>query len=52
MIRKSTLKKIAIALLLLALWGFVEYVTTPKECRGNDISKLSQFCIDLRFPNT
>jgi len=51
MIRKSTLKKIAIALLLLAIWALVDYATTPKECRGNDISKLSQFCLDLRFPN-
>jgi hypothetical protein len=51
MIKKSTIKKIAIALLLLALFGIANYLTTPKECRSNDISTLSQFCIDLRFPH-
>lgn len=40
----------AIALALLALLALAEYLTTPEMCRGA-VENLSQFCLDLRFPN-
>lgn len=40
----------AIALLWLALLALVNYLTTPKICRG-EVETLSQYCLDLRFPN-
>ena len=48
---KKTLKLIAGIVLILVIYSLIDYYTMPKECRGNDINKLSQFCIDLRFPN-
>lgn len=48
---KKTLKLIAILIALLLTYSLVDYYTMPKECRGSDVSKLSQFCLDLRFPN-
>lgn len=49
--RGRIVKRIAIAILLLVIFGWLNYITTPAECRGSDVSQLSQFCIDLRFPN-
>ena len=49
--RGRIVRAIAITLLILAGLWLVEYFTTPPICRGNNIEKLSQKCIDLRFPN-
>lgn len=49
--RGRIVKRIAITIFVLAVVYLLNYITTPAECRGNDVSKLSQFCIDLRFPN-
>jgi len=49
--RGRIVKRIAITILVLATIYALNYITTPAECRSNDVSQLSQFCIDLRFPN-
>jgi hypothetical protein len=49
--RGRIVKRVAITILVLAIIYVLNYITTPAECRTNDVSKLSQFCIDLRFPN-
>ena len=49
--RGKRVKAVAIALLAFALFAGVEYITTPKECRGK-VETLSQACLDIRFPNT
>lgn len=48
--RGKRVKAVAIALLWLALLALVNYLTTPKICRG-EVETLSQYCLDLRFPN-
>jgi hypothetical protein len=47
--RGRIVKRIAITIIVLAIICFLNYITLPAECRGGDIEKLSQFCIDLRF---
>lgn len=47
--RGRVVKRIAITLLVLATIGILNYLTLPAECRGSDVDKLSDFCIELRF---
>jgi len=49
--RGRIVKRIAITIIVLAIIYFLNYITLPAECRSSDVSQLSQFCIDLRFPN-
>jgi hypothetical protein len=49
--RGRIVKRIVITIIVLAIIFFLNYITLPAECRSNDVSQLSQFCIDLRFPN-
>jgi hypothetical protein len=49
--RGRIVKRILITVIVLAIIYILNYITTPAECRSNDIEQLSQFCIDLRFPN-
>ena len=49
--RGRIVKRVALTILVLATIYALNYITTPAECRSNDIEQLSQFCIDLRFPN-
>lgn len=49
--RGRIVRNIAVIILVFAVLWLVEYVTTPPICRGK-VETLSQFCLDLRFPNT
>jgi hypothetical protein len=49
--RGRIVKRIVITIIVLAIIYILNYITTPAECRSSDVSQLSQFCIDLRFPN-
>ena len=49
--RGRIVRNIALIFLVFAILWLVEYITTPPMCRG-DVATLSQFCLDLRFPNT
>ena len=49
--RGRIVKRIVITIIVLAIIYILNYITTPAECRSNDVSQLSQFCLDLRFPN-
>jgi len=47
--RGRIVKRTVIAIIVFAIFCLLSYITLPAECRGGDIEKLSQFCIDLRF---
>lgn len=47
-IRRRIAVLIAVALFL-ALYGWLMDITTPEQCKV-PIEKMSQFCLDLRYP--